>query len=184
MSSSGTASERSSTSKADASRALSRNDKDLVESFPELRQIGEFLGSRSAVLDGEIVAFDDEGRPSFGRLQQRLNLVSSSQVARRAKETPASFLAFDLLYFEGHSCLSLPYDDRRKLLEKLKLEGDTFATPPSIHGRSRKGADILSRSPKNADSRESSSNAATPATRPVNEVAPGSRSKTSAHKRW
>jgi len=122
-------------------RALSRNDKDLAESFPELRQIGEFLGSRSAVLDGEIVAFDEEGRPSFGRLQQRLNLVSSPQVARRAKEVPASFLAFDLLYFEGHSCLSLPYDDRRKLLEKLELEGDTFATPPSIHGR--KGEDIL-----------------------------------------
>jgi bifunctional non-homologous end joining protein LigD len=54
---------------------------------------------------------------------------------------PASFLAFDLLYFEGHSCLSLPYDDRRTLLDKLKLSGDTFATPPSI--RDRKGADVL-----------------------------------------
>jgi bifunctional non-homologous end joining protein LigD len=122
-------------------RAFTRNDKDLVESFPELRHIGEFLGSRSAVLDGEIVAFDDEGRPNFGRLQQRLHLGSSSQVTRRAREVPASFLAFDLLYFEGHSCLSLPYDDRRKLLEKLKLSGDTFATPPSIHDR--KGADVL-----------------------------------------
>jgi bifunctional non-homologous end joining protein LigD len=122
-------------------RALSRNDKDLAESFPELRRIGEFLGLRSAVLDGEIVAFDEQGRPSFGLLQQRLHLGSSSLVARRAKDVPATFLAFDLLYFEGHSCLSLPYDDRRKLLEKLKLSGDTFATPPSIHDR--KGADIL-----------------------------------------
>jgi bifunctional non-homologous end joining protein LigD len=122
-------------------RAFSRNDKDLTESFPELRQIGEFLGSRSAVLDGEIVAFDEEGRPSFGRLQQRLHLGSPSLVTRRAKEVPASFLAFDLLYFEGHSCMGLPYDDRRKLLEKLKLAGDTFATPPSIHDRV--GSEVL-----------------------------------------
>jgi bifunctional non-homologous end joining protein LigD len=121
--------------------ALSRNDKDLAESFPELRQIGEFLGSRSAVLDGEIVAFDDQGRPSFGRLQQRLHVASASQITRRAHDVPASFLAFDLLYFEGHSCLGLPYDDRRKLLERLKLSGDTFATPPSISDR--KGADLL-----------------------------------------
>lgn len=122
-------------------RALSRNDKDLAESFPELRQIGAFLGSRSAVLDGEIVAFDERGRPSFGLLQQRLHLGSSSLVARRSREVPASFLAFDLLYFEGHSCLNLPYDDRRKLLEKLNLSGDTFATPPSIHDR--EGTDVL-----------------------------------------
>jgi bifunctional non-homologous end joining protein LigD len=121
--------------------AFSRNDKDLAETFPELRRIGEFLGSRSAVLDGEIVAFDDQGRPNFGLLQQRLNLGSSSLVTRRARDVPANFLAFDLLYFEGHSCLTLPYDDRRKLLEKLKLAGDTFATPPSI--RDRKGVDVL-----------------------------------------
>jgi bifunctional non-homologous end joining protein LigD len=122
-------------------RALSRNDKDLSESFPELRQLGEFLGSRSAVLDGEIVAFDDDGRPSFGLLQQRLHLGSAALIARRAKEVPASFLAFDLLYFEGHSCIGLPYDDRRKLLEKLDLVGDTFATPPSI--RDHNGAEVL-----------------------------------------
>jgi bifunctional non-homologous end joining protein LigD len=121
--------------------AFTRNDKDLVESFPELRQIGEFLGSRAAVLDGEIVAFDDHGRPNFGLLQTRLHLASSSQIARRARDVPASFLAFDLLYFEGHSCLGLPYDDRRKLLEKLNLSGDTFATPPSIHDRN--GVDVL-----------------------------------------
>ena len=122
-------------------RALSRNDKDLAASFPELREVGEFLGSRSAVLDGEIVAFDAEGRPSFGRLQQRLHLASPNAVARRAREVPASYLVFDLLYLEGRSLLALPYDERRALLESLALAGEHFATPPSVNDRA--GADVL-----------------------------------------
>jgi bifunctional non-homologous end joining protein LigD len=113
-------------------RAMSRNDKDLTAGFPELRQIGEFMGSRSCILDGEIVAFDDDGRPSFGRLQQRLNLGSASLVTKRAREVPVSFLAFDIVYLEGKSLLSESYDKRREVLEALDLKGDTFATSPSI----------------------------------------------------
>jgi bifunctional non-homologous end joining protein LigD len=122
-------------------RALSRNDKDLAATFPEFREIGEFLGSRSAILDGELVAIDDEGRPNFGQLSHRLHLSSKSMISRLAKESPVSFLVFDLLYLEGHSLLELPYDKRRKALESLKLAGDTFATPPSIRGK--RGSDIL-----------------------------------------
>jgi len=122
-------------------RASSRNDKDLAVSFPELRSIGEFLGARAAVLDGEIVAVDDTGRPNFGRLQQRLHLSSTREITRRARDIPASYLAFDLVYLEGRSLLAEPYDERRRLLESLELAGDTFATPPSFHTRS--GAEVL-----------------------------------------
>ncbi|MCU1489155.1 MAG: polymerase LigD, ligase domain protein, partial [Acidimicrobiaceae bacterium] len=122
-------------------RALSRNDKDLTASFPELRGLGEHLGSRAAVLDGEIVALDPSGRPSFGRLQQRLHLGSASEVARRARDFPANYFAFDLLYLEGRSLLSEPYDERRQLLEGLELSGDSFVTPPTF--RDRPGADVL-----------------------------------------
>jgi bifunctional non-homologous end joining protein LigD len=122
-------------------RALTRNDKDLVANFPELRDLGAFLGSRSAILDGEIVAFDDEGRPNFGTLAHRLHVTAKAAITRLAKETPVSFLAFDLLYLEGHSTIALPYDDRRKLLEALGLKGETFATPPSVPDG--KGADVL-----------------------------------------
>jgi bifunctional non-homologous end joining protein LigD len=59
-------------------RALSRNDKDITGSFPELREAGEKLGARPAILDGELVALDLDGRPSFGRLQQRLHLSGGS----------------------------------------------------------------------------------------------------------
>ncbi len=128
-------------SEAGRTRISSRNDKDLATSFPELRAIGEFLGSRAAILDGEIVAFDDEGRPSFGRLQQRLNLASKSLITKRSQEVPASYLAFDLLYFDGQLLLDRSYDERRKLLESLKFQGDSFATPVSF--RDRGGADVL-----------------------------------------
>ncbi|MFZ0665184.1 MAG: non-homologous end-joining DNA ligase [Acidimicrobiales bacterium] len=122
-------------------KAFSRNDKDLAPTFPELRSIGEFLGSRTAVIDGELVAFDDNGRPSFGRIQQRLNLASASLVAKRAKEVPVSYFCFDLLYLDGRSLMKSTYDQRRQLLESLKLEGPNFTTPPSVTDAS--GPDIL-----------------------------------------
>jgi len=122
-------------------RALTRNDKDLVGSFPELGDIAGHLGSRSAVLDGEIVAFDGEGRPNFGRLQHRLHLGSRAEVERRAREVGTSFLAFDLLYLDGNLLVGLAYDDRRELLESLGLSGASFATPPSF--RQHRGADVL-----------------------------------------
>lgn len=122
-------------------RALTRNDKDLGATFPELRTIGEILGSRSAILDGEIVAFNDEGRPDFGKLAHRLHLSSKSTISRMAKSTPAVFLAFDIVYLEGRSLLEQSYDERRELLESLQLQSDAIATPPSI--REATGAEIL-----------------------------------------
>jgi bifunctional non-homologous end joining protein LigD len=113
-------------------RATSRNDKDMTPAFPELRAIGEFLGSRSAVLDGELVAFGPDGRPSFGLLQHRLHVGSRTEVTRRSHEVAASYLAFDLLYLEGRSLLTSPYDERRAKLESLELKGESFAVPPSF----------------------------------------------------
>jgi bifunctional non-homologous end joining protein LigD len=113
-------------------RALTRNDVSLTTTFPELRDIGLHLGSRSAILDGEIVALDKDSRPNFGTLSKRLHVTSKTVIEQLTRSTPASFFAFDLLYLEGRSLLHLPYDERRRLLESLKLNGETFATPPSI----------------------------------------------------
>jgi bifunctional non-homologous end joining protein LigD len=122
-------------------RAVSRNDKDFSETFPELRAVGDFLGSRSAILDGEIVAFDDGGRPEFGRLQQRLHLISEGRIKARARDYAATYLIFDLLYLEGRLLLTEPYDERRRLLESLKLSGDTFATPRAY--TNEEGTDVF-----------------------------------------
>jgi bifunctional non-homologous end joining protein LigD len=122
-------------------RATSRSGKDQTKVFPELRDVGAFLGSRPAVLDGELVAFDDSGRPSFGRLQQRLNLDSAPTIARRAKEVAATYLAFDLLHLDGASLLDQTYAERRRQLESLGLAGASFATPPAF--ADAHGADVL-----------------------------------------
>ena len=113
-------------------RAFTRNDKSLLSTFPELRDIGLHLGSRSAILDGEIVALDKDNRPNFSTLSKRLHVTSKSEIEKLRSSIPASFFAFDLLFLEGRSIVELAYDERRAALESLKLQGETFATPPSI----------------------------------------------------
>lgn len=115
-------------------RIMSRNDRDVSVSYPELRGLGEQLGSTQAVLDGEIVSFDDDGRPSFGRLQQRMHVANAAQARRLAGSVPAVFLAFDLLHLDGTSLLDRPYEQRRELLERLELDGPAWQTPPAFQG--------------------------------------------------
>ena len=71
------------------------------------------------MLDGEVVALDDAGRPSFARLQQRFGVTDPAQAAARSRTVPATFVAFDLLHLSGHDAWQLPYRDRRLLLEQL-----------------------------------------------------------------
>ena len=100
----------------------SRNGNDLTSAFPELRAMGEQLGSRQVVLDGEIVAFDEAGRPSFQLLQPRIH-ASEGRRAGRAGSAPAVvYVLFDLLYVDGESLLGRPYGERRGRLEALGLE--------------------------------------------------------------
>lgn len=122
-------------------RATSRGDKDLTAAFPELQDLGASLGTRAAILDGELVAFDDAGRPNFGRLQRRLNLVSGAAIARRAEEVAVTYLVFDVLALDGGSLLDLPYDERRSRLESLELSGTSLTTPPVF--RDVRGSDVL-----------------------------------------
>ena len=100
-------------------RIESRNLNDITAQYPELRRLGRQLGSRDAVLDGEIVAFDERGRPSFERLQQRMHLTRDAEIRRRAQEVPVHYMLFDVLYLEGHSLMGRPYEERRELLESL-----------------------------------------------------------------
>jgi bifunctional non-homologous end joining protein LigD len=122
-------------------RAVSSNDEDITGSFPELREAGEKLGARPAILDGELVALGGDGRPSSGRLQQRLELSGRSQIIRGAREIPATYVAFDVLHLDGRSLLGLGYDERRELLESLGLSGGSLLTGDSFHGVA--GADVL-----------------------------------------
>ena len=122
-------------------RAMSRNDLDVTASFPELADIGEYLGMTTCVLDGEVVALSEDGRPNFARLQRRMHVSNQREARRRAGVDPVNFVAFDLLYLDGHSLLESHYDERRSLLESLHLSGRTFTTTESF--REVSGQDVL-----------------------------------------
>ena len=104
-----------------------RNFTDFTSRYPELRELPRRLGAQRMVLDGEVVALDEQGRPSFERLQSRMHLASDSAVRRRMRDLPVTYVIFDLLYLGGHSTMSLAYGERRALLEQLELEGPVLA---------------------------------------------------------
>jgi bifunctional non-homologous end joining protein LigD len=112
----------------------SRNLRDITRSYPELRALSRALGSRTAVLDGEIVAFDQDGRPSFSRLQERMHVDSDSAARSRATRTPVVYMIFDLLYLDGRSLLACSYRERRESLVALGLNGPSWQSPAAHEG--------------------------------------------------
>ena len=110
-------------------RLESRTLREITGQYPELRRLADELGARQAVLDGEVVAFDEEGRPDFQRLQGRMNLASDTAIRRRMGNTPVTYVIFDLLYVDGRSLLDLAYEERRAELDALALDGERWQTP-------------------------------------------------------
>jgi ATP-dependent DNA ligase len=104
----------------------SRNGRPLGRYFPELA-----LPAGRYVLDGEIVVRDANGREDFDALGQRIH-PAASRIQRLATETPARYVAFDLLAHEDRSLLELPFAQRRAALERL-LDGDGLAAGQSFH---------------------------------------------------
>ena len=118
----------------DRLRLETRNLRDVTVSWPELQGLGAVLGDRAVVLDGEIVAMDDRGVPSFQRLQERMHVADPATAARKAGDVPASYLLFDVLHLDGQDLMPLPWGERRPLLESLQLAGPSWATTPSVPG--------------------------------------------------
>ena len=111
-------------------RLVSRSGEDMTPRYPEIHAMGRALGSREVILDGEVVALDDKGRPSFEEIQQRMGLTSESEVRRKMNLVPVIYMVFDLLWQDGHSLLDQPYTERRRHLGQLKLSGPSWQTPP------------------------------------------------------
>jgi bifunctional non-homologous end joining protein LigD len=89
---------------------LSRNQNDLTRRFPEIAEVVKNLPANECVVDGEVVALDEEGRSSFQLLQAR---------EMEGRNAPVYFYAFDLLQFDGKSLIRLPLEARKNVLEKL-----------------------------------------------------------------
>jgi bifunctional non-homologous end joining protein LigD len=127
-------------------RLMSRNDLDVSRSYPEILTPPPALATSAAVLDGELVAFDAAGRPSFGRLQERMHIADVAVARRLAERVPVVYLVFDLLFLDGRSLLRTSYLQRREVLEGLGIDGTTWRVPPSFAGH---GADVLAASREN-----------------------------------
>ncbi len=116
-------------------RLESRNLNEITDAYPEVRGMLRDLGMREVVLDGEIVAFDSAGRPSFERLQRRMHVTSASAIRRLSSSTPVVYAIFDLLYLDGHALMALPYRERRARLDDLELGGPAWRVPAAHPGR-------------------------------------------------
>jgi bifunctional non-homologous end joining protein LigD len=124
-------------------RLVSRNDLDVSRSYPEALTLPDALRNVAGVFDGELVTFDASGRPSFGRLQERMHVADVSVARRLAERVPVVYLVFDVLHLRGASTLRTPYAERRALLEELRIESAAWRVPPSFPGP---GADVLAAS--------------------------------------
>jgi bifunctional non-homologous end joining protein LigD len=123
-------------------RLHSRNLLDITPRYPEIGRLNRALSHHRAILDGEIVALDAEGRPSFGALQRRMHVGSESTVRRLAKEAPVTYIVFDLLWLDGHSLMNLPYTERRARLAELELgDNGRWRVPDYVVGH---GQQLLS----------------------------------------
>src|SRR5690606_29931838 len=111
-----------------------RRGTDITSRYPELTDLDAGLGSEPCVVDGEIVALDKDGRPSFSRLQNRMHLTNAGEIARETRRTPVAYFLFDLLSHGGTDAADLPLRDRRALLEEVARDAvDTIVVPPVSH---------------------------------------------------
>jgi bifunctional non-homologous end joining protein LigD len=112
-------------------RLRARSGNDITAKYPELTGVDAGFGPAPAVVDGEIVALDQHGRPSFTRLQSRMNLAKPGEIRREAPRTPVHYFVFDVLSHGGVDTAALPLRERRGILESLAADAvDTVVVPP------------------------------------------------------
>ncbi|WP_313810606.1 ATP-dependent DNA ligase [Glutamicibacter sp.] len=119
----------------------SRNGKHLEKDFPELQELAELAGD-GCILDGEIIALDAEGRPSFSLLQQRIS-HERKNARRNAEKIPLRLMLFDALRVpqkgkngkaQSENLMSQPYQTRRQQLRASVQEGEHIKIPESFSG--------------------------------------------------
>ncbi len=109
---------------------LNRRGGEITGHYPELAGLVEALSPHSAVLDGEVVAFNAKGQTSFQRLQRRMHVADPTP--RLVADTPVAFVAFDVLWLDGELLVDRPQTERRHILEGLGLKGDAWQTAPVL----------------------------------------------------
>ena len=117
----------------EATKLISRNNKDVTVAYPELHEMHLRLVALDAVMDGEIVAFED-GVPSFEKLQSRMHVRGEAEIKRLMKTIPVAYVAFDLIYLDGRDLTGLGYTERRALLEECVVPSPWLQLSPAVEG--------------------------------------------------
>ena len=112
----------------------SRKSTPIERQYPELQAMAGLLKCDSAILDGEIAALDDAGRPRFQRIQPRIMATDASAIQQLTRSNPVVFFAFDLLYCNGRDLRSMPLRDRRRLLAAIAEPSGVFRVSESLEG--------------------------------------------------
>ncbi len=105
-------------------RLVSRNQNELSQRFPELKDLPKFVKAQTAILDGEVVALDADGRASFSLMQQRTGFLPGGHRGTVRADVPVLYYAFDLLYLDGYDLRTLPLEERKKKLAAILIAGD------------------------------------------------------------
>jgi len=121
-------------------RLVSRNQNDLTAQFPELGSLPKFLKAERAILDGEIVALDDEGRPSFSLMQQRTGFQPGKRRLTKGEGVPVVYYAFDLLYLDGFDLRRVALEQRKRFLQDRVAAGGVLHFSDHY---AEKGLDLL-----------------------------------------
>lgn len=98
---------------------FSRNGNDVTAKFPSLVEQLSQLPEQSFILDGEVVCFDEDGKPSFQCLLQRFRLQGAAEIAASERTHPVEYCVFDLLYLDGYDLRNVKLSDRRSLLDQM-----------------------------------------------------------------
>jgi bifunctional non-homologous end joining protein LigD len=114
-------------------RLVSGKGDDITVAYPELHAINRQVVALDAMLDGEIVAFED-GLPSLERLQQRMNVHDKRRTSSLAKTNPVVFIVFDVVFVDGRDLTGQPLHERRHLLEEAVVPGEKIQLSPVTEG--------------------------------------------------
>lgn len=105
-------------------RLVSRNQNDLTARYPELKDMAQLIKAKTAILDGEVVALDEEGKASFSLMQQRTGFRPGRHRAAGNADVPVLYYAFDLLYLDGYDWRRVPLEERKRKLASVLVTGD------------------------------------------------------------
>ncbi len=110
----------------DKVRLVSRNQNELTARYPELKDMPALIKAKTAILDGEVVALDADGRASFSLMQQRTGFRPGGRKAVANADVTVLYYAFDLLYLDGYDWRRVPLEERKKKLQSVLQSGDAL----------------------------------------------------------